>query len=151
MQVFTSLPPNVEGDIKFHLKIEISKINLLLEDTSKLTEPKSNSIKNKQISTNKQVCKQIINDSKANVVAQCLWWGEENSKGSIFRPKISINGISVANERKIQTTAKYVVRSGIRQFSAYLNGSLLFKTIYIHKLQVSDGNLKNTGTVYLKN
>lgn len=97
-----------------------------IEQASKSTETKSNNIKNKPTTGNsKQVCKQIINDSKANVVAQCLWWGEESSKGSVFRPRVSINGISVANERKIQTTAKYVVRSGIRQFSAYLNGKFI--------------------------
>ena len=113
VQVFTSLPPSVEGDIKFNLKLEITKINLIINSqkpTSGAKLNKKSDIKAPELAT--------------NLIAQCVWWGEENTRGSIFRPRVLVNGDSINSERKIQTTARYVVRSGIRQFTAYLNGKL---------------------------
>ena len=117
VQVFTSLPPNVEGEIKFYLKLEIIKINLI-QDTGK---PKT---------ADKQTSKypSSVNESaiETNLIARCVWWGEENSNGSIFRPKVLVNNKlnsgNLNGAHKIQTNAKYVVRSGHRQFTAYLNG-----------------------------
>ena len=54
-----------------------------------------------------------------SLIARCVWWGEEETNGAIFRPKTSNQ-----DEKKTQTTAKYVVRSGFKQFNAYLNGTL---------------------------
>lgn len=121
MQVFTSLPPNVEGEIKFTLKLEIAKINLLVDNPVRAGDQSS---KSKNIKKNTAFVKeaQLLTDAESNVIAQCVWWGEDESRGSIFRPRILVNGEALKKERKIQTNAKYVVRSGIRQFNAYLNG-----------------------------
>lgn len=103
VQVFTSLPPNVEGEIKFYLRFKILNINL--NDTTA----------NKQNKTNNR--HEIKND---NLIARCLWWGEENSNGSIFRPKIQSKLFKT--DTKLQITALFMVRSGSKQFNAYLNG-----------------------------
>jgi len=105
--VFTSLPPNVEGDIKFYLRLKIANINL------------NDNVSNQPVKlVNK---KQKEQDTKAgNLVAKCSWWGEENNNGSTFRPKIQSK--SYKSESKLQTLALYMVRSGPKQFSAYLNG-----------------------------
>lgn len=55
-----------------------------------------------------------------NIIARCIWWGEDNSNGAIFRPRVL--GSSTQDNKKLQTTAKYMVRSGPKQFNAYLNG-----------------------------
>ena len=112
--MFTSLPPNVEGEIKFNFKLEISKINLKVdeaEDKKQLPKKNLKHVKSKQTEQN-----------NSNLIAHVQWWGEDDSKGSIFRPRVLHNNKSQGNDRKIQTVAKYIVRSGMRQFSAYLNG-----------------------------
>lgn len=119
VQVFTSLPPKVEGEIKCYLKLQITKITFLIETPSNDRPPnvykpnrnvklagKENSLPNK-IKT-------------GNVIARCFWWGEENTNGALFRPKII--GSNSLDNKGLQTTAKYMVRSGPKQFSAYLNG-----------------------------
>jgi hypothetical protein len=126
VQVFTSLPPNVEGQIKFDLRLEISKINILADRPVRPEDDKSARPKQpqQQVRFQKTVAdlKPDLPESESHLIAECLWWGEEETKGSIFRPKILVNGASLNSERKVQTTAKYVVRSGYKQFSAYLNG-----------------------------
>lgn len=104
VKVFTSLPPNVEGDIKFYLRLKILNINLVETNVAKLNEKSAN--KKLPLKTD-------------NLISRCLWWGEENSAGSIFRPKIQSKYFK--SEDKLQTTAVYMVRSGAKQFSAYLN------------------------------
>ena len=95
MQVFTSLPPKVDGNLRSYLKFQINKINLL---DIKLT-----------LSTNYAI--------------RVLWWGEDGT-GSIFRPKIvSNNKLVNDSNRLIQCVAKYSVKSGPKQLTAYLTGN----------------------------
>ena len=60
-----------------------------------------------------------------------LWWGEDGS-GSLFRPKIIFNNKSINNDRIVQSTAKYSVKSGPRQLTAYLTGKNSLKSPFIH-------------------
>lgn len=69
---------------------------------------------------------------KNTLAVRIIWWGEDGV-GSIFRPKIIINNTPStrvlntvkSNEnltRVIQTNAKYSVKSGPKQLTAYLTG-----------------------------
>ncbi len=116
VQVFTSLPPNVEGDIKFFLILEISKVDFY-DQTPLPLKQSSSQINRSNVKTKIQTDATVRDE---NFIVRCVWWGEENIRYSIFRPKIV--GAKNQNERAIQTTAKYMVRSGKKQFSAYLNG-----------------------------
>lgn len=110
--MFTSLPPKVEGEIKCYLKLQITKLNLLNEPP----------ISDNKLLPNKKD-KNLVKTKSDNIIARCVWWGEENTNGSIFRPRVL--GSASQDAKKIQTTAKYMIRSGPKQFSAYLNGFLL--------------------------
>jgi hypothetical protein len=95
VQVFTSLPPKVDGNLRSYLKFQITKINLL-DNT--------------------------LIGSISNYAIRVLWWGEDGA-GSIFRPKIiSNNKIINNNNNIIQCIAKYSVKSGPKQLAAYLTG-----------------------------
>ena len=119
MQVFTSLPPKVDGDIKCYLRLRIPKISYIVTETAV------------EASTNKKVAPKFGKKVEKNaeiallpsILAKCVWWGEdEHANGAIFRPKIvgsSANSQTVS--RHTQTTAKYMVRSGGKQFTAYLS------------------------------
>ena len=133
VQVFTSLPPKVDGDIKSYLRLRIPKINYIVQEAPVIDNVEA---KNKNASyPNRQkfpLIKPSLNNdhqkgghSLPSILAKCVWWGEDtNSKGAIFRPKILDLSSNVAtasgNNRKTQTTAKYMIRSGAKQFSAYL-------------------------------
>lgn len=88
VRVFTSIPPKVDGSLKFFLIVSISEISWL----SKTPKP-------------------------SNLAARIVWWGEDGS-GAIFHPHV----IGTNNERLLQTTARYAVKSGIKQLRAYLQG-----------------------------
>lgn len=113
VQVFTSLPPKVESDIKCYLKLQITKV-VVLKDWWK-----------KAPATNGRKLTGEV-DAGQNLIARCLWWGEENSRGALFRPKVvrstTANSSSSSNAHLLQTTARYMIRSGPKQFTAYLNG-----------------------------
>ncbi len=112
------MPPKVEGEIKYYLKFQITKINLsqlFIQQNDQTINNNANK-NSKNIKSAKQVNANINNEQ---ILARCVWWGEE-SNGSLFRPRIlNYNDL---NKNSAQTTAKYVVRSGSKQFSAYLNG-----------------------------
>jgi hypothetical protein len=112
VQVFTSLPPKVEGDIKFYLILQINKINWLATGIE-LTD---NDTKQAKKTNAKQQHRKL---DQLKLIARCLWWGEENSNGAVFRPKL--NDEKCSSSSIVQSTAKYMVRSGYKQFSAYLN------------------------------
>jgi hypothetical protein len=124
VQVFTSLPPKVEGEAKCYLRMRISKVNWLggqsskekLNDTKKPI--KAVSISNKRSGANESPITMPL-------FVKCLWWGEE-SLGAMFRPEVLVNGLSTDHSsRPLQTIARYVVRSGPRQLSAYFNGKYI--------------------------
>jgi len=109
--VFTSLPPNVEGDIKFYLRLKILNINLVNENSN---QP--------PVAVNKSVNKKLETLKSDILIAKCSWWGEEKT-AAIFRPKIQSKVYKTEN--KIQTCALYMIRSGTKQFNAYLNGKYI--------------------------
>ena len=53
--------------------------------------------------------------NETSLIAICIWWGEEEGTGAVFRPK-SLGQV----EKHNQTLAKYVTRSCFKQFSSYL-------------------------------
>ncbi|CAF0712537.1 unnamed protein product [Brachionus calyciflorus] len=119
VQVFTSLPPKVEGEIKCYLKLQITKISFINETP---TNDRPLNVVNKQNKNTKITGREINLPNKiknGNLIARCVWWGEENTTGAIFRPKLI--GSNSLDNKNTQTTAKYMVRSGPKQFSAYLN------------------------------
>ncbi len=127
VQVFTSLPPKVEGEIKYYLKLQITKINLsqlflqYLQQNDSTSNNNNNNVKNsKNVKSIKSANANLNNEQ---ILARCVWWGEE-SNGSLFRPKV-LNYNDLNNKNFAQTTARYVVRSGFKQFSAYLNGFII--------------------------
>lgn len=98
--MFTSLPPKVDGSLRSYLRFQINKINLI-ENNNKLTVATTN-----------------------YAAVRVLWWGEDGT-GSIFRPKIIVNNNKFDNtNRSIQSTARYSVKSGPKQLTAYLTGKL---------------------------
>ncbi len=109
--MFTSLPPNVEGDIKFYLRLKILNINLVNENSN---QP--------PVAVNKSVNKKLETLKSDILIAKCSWWGEEKT-AAIFRPKIQSKVYKTEN--KIQTCALYMIRSGTKQFNAYLNGKYI--------------------------
>ena len=108
------MPPNVEGDIKFYLRLKITNINL------------NDSVLNNSV---KHVSKKKQEIKLDNLIAKCSWWGEENS-GSIFHPKIQSK--LYKSDSKLQTQALYMVRSGSKQFNAYLNGENYFLNLHLY-------------------
>jgi hypothetical protein len=100
VQVFTCLPPKVDGSLRCYLKLKVLKINLF-------DNFNNNNVKN-----------------SLDLVVKIFWWGEDGD-GCKFRPKI--NGQTRSN---IQTTAKYLVKSGPKQLAAYLNGNFAVILIY---------------------
>ena len=109
MQVFTSLPPKLEGEIKCYLKLQISKVNWLKD---KETPSNGSADKLNRLKPN-------ANSRRSNFIIKCVWWGEKDTMGAIFRPKLVG---SAQDPVKLQTTAKYMIRCGPKQFNAYLNG-----------------------------
>jgi C2 domain-containing protein 3 len=111
VQVFTSLPPKVEGDIKCYLKLHIPKLSWLVESGS---SDKLN--RNVKQDTNRH-------QAARNIAVRCSWWGEDSSRGALFRPKV-VNAptATLQDPSKLQTTAKYMIRCGPKQFNSYLNG-----------------------------
>lgn len=113
VQVFTSLPPKVQGDIKCFLRLQISRINWLKDERKKPAQ-------------------QQLTDVDSNVLARCVWWGEDPSRGSIFRPRLVYSNQQNAlppnstSSPFLQTVARYMIRSGPKQFKAYLNGKIPF-------------------------
>lgn len=108
VQVFTSLPPKVQGEIKCFLRLQISRINWLKGDTKK----------------------QQQQQGESSILARCVWWGEESSRGALFRPRLVYPNQPQTPQpntsSSLQTIARYMIRSGPKQFNAYLNGSLTF-------------------------
>lgn len=89
--------------MRCYLKLKVLKINLFdnySNSNSSSSGSNSNNVKN-----------------SLDLVVKIVWWGEDGD-GSKFRPKI--NGKTRLN---LQTTAKYLVKSGPKQLTAYLNGS----------------------------
>jgi hypothetical protein len=134
VQVFTSLPPKVDGDIKCYLRLKIPKINYIIQETIPNNNANNEQKSKKAPYPNREkyaLIKPPIKEQPLpalpSLLAKCVWWGEDqNSNGSIFRPKIfasssSSDTLSSKSNRKIQTSAKYMVRSGPKQFQAYLN------------------------------
>jgi len=134
VQVFTSLPPKVDGDIKCYLRLKIPKINYIVQETMPSSNVNSEQKSKKAPYPNREkyaLIKPPIKEQPLpalpSLLAKCVWWGEDqNSNGSIFRPKIftsssSTDTLNSKTNRKIQTSAKYMVRSGPKQFQAYLN------------------------------
>lgn len=118
--MFTSLPPKVEGEIKCYLKLQITRINLISEAV-KTNQPLTNNVKqNRNIKSNFKDKNQPIDTKNSNLIARCIWWGEEETTGAVFRPKIF--GTNCLGNKVSQTLARYMVRSGPKQFAAYLNG-----------------------------
>lgn len=118
VQVFTSLPPKVEGEIKCCLKLQISRINWLGNK-----DFKNEIIQNKKLSSANTI--NVAPDS--GIIAKCVWWGEEPKGGALFRPRVVypnqiIAAASSNSNLRLQTVAKYMIRSGPKQFNAYLNG-----------------------------
>lgn len=122
VQVFTSLPPKVEGEIKCYLKLQISRINLVDEPVK--TNQSNNVRQNRNIKSNLKDKNQPNDTKNTNLTARCIWWGEDDTIGAVFRPKIF--GANVLDNKVSQTLARYMVRSGPKQFAAYLNGILKF-------------------------
>ena len=122
--MFTSLPPKVEGDIKCFLKMQITKVNLINESEASVKNAKTN-ISSRARPHQASTKENSEPESAVKIIARCVWWGED-SASAIFRPKQV--GIE-QNPKKLQTTAKYMVRSGPKQFSAYLNGEYSFENI----------------------
>ena len=119
--MFTSLPPKVEGDIKCFLKLQIIKVNLINESETSAKNAKTN-ISSRTRPQQASTKENSEPEPAVKLIARCVWWGED-STCAIFRPKQV--GIE-QNPKKLQTTAKYMVRSGPKQFSAYLNGEYSF-------------------------
>jgi hypothetical protein len=96
VQVFTDLPPKVDGSLKSYLKVEIAKLNWLWKAGGATI------------------------DANPCLAIRILWWGEDGT-GSLFRPKV--NGLmNKSKAQYTQTTAKYKIKSGAKQLSAYFNG-----------------------------
>jgi hypothetical protein len=93
VQVFVDLPPKVDGSLKSYLKVSITQINWL--------------------------SRQSDSTGPNGLAVRVLWWGEDGT-GSLFRPKLK--GLK-SNQQTYQTTAKYKVKSGAKQLSAYFTGS----------------------------
>lgn len=125
VQVFTSLPPKVEGEIKCYLKLQISRINLVQEPVKTNQFIPNNVRQNRNIKSNLKDKNQPVDTKNNNLTARCIWWGEEDTIGAVFRPKIF--GTNFLDNKVSQTLARYMVRSGPKQFSAYLNGIYKFK------------------------
>lgn len=115
VRVFTSLPPKVEGEIKCCLRLQISRINLQKVDSTSTKKPSTN-------------------DTGNTILARCVWWGEDPSSGALFRPRtVYSSNASSSNQQlsnnnntsnsTLQTVARYMIRSGPKQFNAYLNGT----------------------------
>ncbi|RNA39037.1 C2 domain-containing 3, partial [Brachionus plicatilis] len=119
VQVFTSLPPKVEGEIKCYLKLQISRINLVNEP-AKTNQPVANNARqNRNIKSNLKDKNPPSDTKNGNLIARCIWWGEEDTTGAVFRPKVF--GTNCLDNKISQTLARYMVRSGPKQFAAYLN------------------------------
>jgi len=103
--------------------LEVSKINLFIDRPIRDENVRSKS-KNKEVYVDYD-----LSELDSSLVAECLWWGEEETKGSIFRPNILADGVSLNKDCTVQTTAKYVVRSGYKQLSAYLNGKYYLRLL----------------------
>ena len=125
--VFTSLPPKVEGIIRFTLRLHISRIIWLKDESKSSSRQQRMSVHQRKKTNNGEES----DDSLARViVVRCVWWGEESS-GSLFRPKVQLNPLTSTNKQpqptrtqntlQQQTTAVYMVRSGAKQLAAYLN------------------------------
>jgi hypothetical protein len=117
VQVFTSLPPKVEGEIKCCLKMQISKINIIVSSAQNSSENK--------VYKFKQNKENLVSKNLGNYVIRCVWWGEENKNGALFRPKILNNNQHQHTQletSKFQTVARYMIRCGPKQFNSYLNG-----------------------------
>ncbi len=73
--------------------------------------------------SDKENANKLKQQSTRNIIVKCVWWGEENSRGALFKPKVTNASSGILQDpNKIQTTAKYMIRCGPKQFNAYLNG-----------------------------
>lgn len=144
VQVFTSLPPKVDGEIKSYLVLQMTRINWSQDIQLTTTAPRTTtSIINRSSKPKPSDVQELQTAFLNSLTARCLWWGEESASGSIFRPRVTFNG-TLESSRKCQTTARYVVRSGLKQLASYLND---MKTLEIEV--VNEKTMDSLGKAYV--
>jgi hypothetical protein len=82
VQVFTSLPPKVDGEIKCYLRFKIPKINYIIPETNQGSNQSNESKSKKAPYPNREkypLIKPPIKDlplpTLPSILAKCFWWG----------------------------------------------------------------------------